>query len=307
MPIAGLPGSPPIVIPSHSVEAIGVTWTAPDGQVHPLTRPDGDIRGQATDAFSDSVPTEVTTDPNPRGGSVVRHEQELERYLIVPVLVRGRTHQEFIERWRRMGDAFTQTRQLGPGVLTVEQPDGTARTISCKYMSGWKGRADLHWDWNVADALTLLAASPWWREANKVDVYQEFREGANFYNPGLTISSGSVLGIQEALNPGQGTAWPLWTIKGPTSLFTATNHRTGEVFVMDPNWDGGGALLAGETVTIRTDPVQVRGPAGEVWTGAITGDLWGLGRGVSSVEFVAAGADDGTSVHLVADALYEMA
>jgi len=309
MPIAGPPiAGPGGPTPPEPEERIAVTWTAPDGTVWPLTVPRGDVRAQATDALGAAVPVEVTTDPNPRGGATVRHVQPIERYLILPILVRGRTHQEFVERWRAVGRAFTQTKWRGPGVLRVQRPDGSAREISAQYVSGWAGRPEHGWTWDVADALTLLAPDPYWLSTEEVEITRQFQAtGLDFYDEFMTIVSSAVLGESTVVNQGDAIAWPVWTVTGPLDQLTATNHTTGQTFVLDPDWDGGGSLGPGETVTIQTDPVRVRGPNGEIWTGAITGPLWGLDPGESEVEFTASGADEGTSVVLRFRLRYETA
>ncbi|MFO7164903.1 MAG: hypothetical protein DIU75_016360, partial [Mycolicibacterium hassiacum] len=211
MPIAG----PPVTVPTPVrpvPERISVTWHAPDGTVWPLTDPGSPVRLQATSSLTKGVPTATTTDPNPRGGSILRHIQPLERFVILPILVRGRTHQEFIDRWRSVGWAFVQTKRRGPGTLRVQRPDGSAREIDLVYHDGWEGRPEHGWDWDVADALTLLAPRPWWRSTEPVEISASFQvEGIDFYNPFMTIALGAVLGRRTLTNDGEAPAWPEWT------------------------------------------------------------------------------------------------
>lgn len=293
--------------PPRVEERLDVTWYAPDGSVWPLTVPAGTFRAQATNALSKATPVEITTDPNPRGGVDVRHVQPLEQYLILPVLVRCSTHMELAEAWRDLGDAFTQTEDLGPGVLRVTQPNGSWRDIEAVFWSGWEGIAEQGWDWDIAPALTLMAPCPWWRGPAGEPVRRDAGTGTPFLAPFMTVSSGRVLGDTVITNPGQVKAWPEWTITGPLTSLTAINKTTGEQFVLDPNWDGGGPLGSGKTVTISTDPFRVRGPTGEIWTGAISGSLWGLARRDNKVTFSAAGSSAGTAIELTYRPLYRTA
>lgn len=294
---------PPVAPPVIPPERLRLMWVAPDGGVHELTSPNlTGINALASNLLGASNLVETTTDDNPRGGVTVRHQQALGRLMILPVHVRGRSQAEFLERWRGLEDAFTQTQDLGPGTLQVRRPDGSRREIQCWYESGWDGQPEhgvgVNWDNAV---LTLLTESPFWRDPTLVRVTRAFAEPVDYFDPYASISSGQVLGENTVLNDGQVLAWPTWRLTGPLSLFTATLTDAGEEFSFDPDWDGDGPLLAGQTATIVTDPVQVRGPAGEVWTGAInfpTGVLWALRRGTNQVTFTAAGADVGTQVQL---------
>lgn len=281
-------------------ERLAVTWIAPDGTLWPLTTPPTGVKTLAATNHGAAAPILLTTDSNPRGGVVLRHTQPQARTLIWPVQVRGATHMQFITRWRALGDAFTQTEDFGPGTLRITRPDGSSREIRALYESGWEGEPRFGWLWDNA-VLSLLCEDPYWRAVAPVTITREHSDPADFYDPYASISSGQVLGETTVTNPGEVRAWPVWRLTGPLAGFTATNNDTGEAFSFDPTWDGGPALAVGETATIITDPVQIRGPNDEVWTGAINfpaGVLWPLRRGDNDLTFAAAGAAVGTKVQL---------
>lgn len=305
IPASALPDAPPppqLPVPIDTADGLPhATWYAPDGAVWPLTDPRRPVLTPNAVAGLGAAPIQIATDPSPRGGVTVRHIHPQARYITWPLLVTGRTHADFVTRWRSLVTAFTQTRRLGPGRLRITRPDGTAREIDAYYQAGLDVPAGHGWHHATA-ALTLLCPDPYWRD---ITVHVEKRvhtgDGGDFYDPFFTLSPGRVLGETTITNPGDVEAWPTWKITGPAELVTATNHTTGEQFVVDPTWDGDPPLGNGETVTITTDPPTVRGPAGQVWTGALNWPdavLWGLVPGENHVEFQVAGADEGTTVEL---------
>jgi hypothetical protein len=311
MPLrASVVPAPPVTTPPGPVaERLAATWTAPDGTVVPLTtRPLGWWLMSGA-IFQGAVPVTVTTDPNPRGGATVRHVQPEPRVLVFPMHVKGKTHVEFLVRWRFLASKFTQTRRRGPGVLTMTRPDGTSRQISAWYQSGFDEQPGFGWLFDQP-VLMLLCEDPFWTDVTDTTVLRSFSGGDadSFLSPFPHITDSRVLGDTVITVDGDAEVWPVWTITGPGSGVTATNNDTGEEFVLTPI---GGDLMLGDTVTITTDPPAIIGPDGSSWIGAInfTGGavLWALQPGDNDVSFVVAGADTGTSITLAYRTRYETA
>lgn len=304
--LVGHVAAPPTPQPTLASDLAVATWTAPDGTQWVLTHPPNGwftVPGPAGLGIS---AVGMATDANPRGGARVRHQQPGPKLITWPLYVEGANHAELLARWRALALAFAQTQDLTadgtytPGTLRVARPDGSAREIAAFLQSGFEGEPERGWRDDLV-VLTLFCEDPFWRGTVAETVVREFSTGVPFLDPYPTVSSSQVLGESTIVNPGDVIAWPEWTITGPTSLVTATNLTTGEEFVVDPDFDGGGSLGVGETVTITTDPPTVRGPAGEIWTGAINwpgAQLWGLRRGVNDVEFTMAGASAGSRIQL---------
>ena len=308
------PPPPPPPPPSRVDERLELTWHAPDGRVWPLTLPRGRVRVLATSALRKAPDVETTLDARPRGGADVRHQHEQERYLLLPLLLDAREqgYMSLVELARSLNDAFMQTLDLGAGVLRVRYPDGRAREISARYHSGWDGVDEYGpgVNWDIIPALTLVAESPHWRDTQPIVLRYAYADPIDYFDPYRSISSGQVLGDVTVHNPGSVMAWPTWRITGPLAELTATNHTTGESFVLNPDWDNNGPLGAGDTVTITTDPTQVRGPDGSSWLGAINlpgGVLWGLRRGDNKITFTALGAAEGTVVEIAFHPLHRTA
>jgi hypothetical protein len=218
-----------------------------------------------------------------------------------PIRVIGSSHMEFLARWRQLQWAFTQTRLRGPGRLTVVRPDGSARWIDAHYSSGFDGTPG-GGTWEDDAIVQLVCLDPWWKALETLVIERRYTAApVPFLAPYPTITSSQTLGDTTIVNPGEDTAWGTWTITGPASGVTATLNSTGESWTLDPDADGvdHGPLLAGEIVTVSTKPLQVRGPAGEVWTEALNwpaAQPWGLPPGESSVTFTVSGSGAGTSI-----------
>jgi len=305
--LAGAATAPPSAPPLF-IEDVGyavATWYAPDGTVWPLmnedsgwfTLPDG-ITGLGAAALS------FTNDKRIRGGVRVRHIQPDERVITWPLhIYSDESHTEFVQRWRRVMRAFTQTTQLGPGWLEIARPDGSARRVQAFYQDGFDGARGLG---VLSDqvVITLLCEDPYWQDTTPTVIRRQHAVGTPYLDPYPTVSSSQVLGDTTLVNPGDVTAWPEWTITGPATGLTATLHTTGEAFTLT------GTLAAGEQATIRTNPAQVRGPGGAVWTGNLDwpgAQLWGLPPGQHNVTFAVSSSGPGTSIELTFFPRYESA
>ncbi|MET9729677.1 phage tail protein [Streptomyces sp. NPDC006458] len=310
------PGTPPGggVIELPDLGRAVVTYYDPAGGVWPLT-----TRALGWYTLAEGVsglgaaPYELSTDPHPRGGARLRHAQALARTIVWPLHVCGDTHMEFVQRWRALATAFTRTLREGPGVLEVARPDGSRRRIEVLYQTGFEGQGSRGSGWITDRAvLSLYCEDPYWVDVVSVGVHREQGVGEDFFEPFPSVSSSQILGETTMTNPGDVTVWPTWVITGPASLITVTHEGTGESFILDPDAPeiGHGNLLAGEQVTIRTDPPQVRYQDGSNWVGALdwpSASLWGLAPGDNAVTFQLDGSGPGSAIDLSFYPRYETA
>ncbi|MFF3190562.1 phage tail family protein [Streptomyces misionensis] len=309
-------------VPLPEVGYAVATYTDPTGTVWPLTDEDAGwftlvegVSGLGAAGYT------MTTDAHPRGGARLRYAQPQPRSIVWPLYVYGDDHMQFITRWRALATAFTRTLRVGPdgertpGWLEIARPDGTRRRIAVYYQEGFDGRG-AQGSGVVSDAavITLWCEDPYWIDPDPVVVHREQSATGSFFTPYPTVSSSQVLGATTVTNPSDTVVWPTWTITGPASLITFTHQGTGQAFTLDPSAVGHGALLAGETVTVRTDPPRVRyqdgSPDGSNWVGALdwpSAVLWGLAPGDNAVSFTLAGSGPGSAVDLVFNPRYETA
>ncbi|MEV8124116.1 phage tail protein [Streptomyces sp. NPDC085944] len=317
-PPTGPPGGTPVPLPEIGLAT--ATYTDPSGAVWPLT---DELAGWFTlsagvSGLADAVEYEFTSDAQPRGGERLRHAQPQPRAIVWPLYVYSdNTHMEFIERWRALARAFTRTLRPGPdgrrppGVLEIARPDGTRRRINVHYRDGFKARG-AQGTGILSDTaiITLWCEDPFWYDADTITVHREQGVGKDFLNPYPSVSSSQVLGATTVTNPGDEIVWPTWTITGPASLVEFTRSDTGDSFTLDPAEVGHGPLLAGQQVTVRTEPVQVRYQDGANWLGALNWPeavLWGLDPGVNEATFALTGAGAGSAVDLAFSPRYQTA
>jgi hypothetical protein len=277
----------------------GARWIDPLGNVWPLTQ--WDLGWFTTTGVKGlgAAPVTITTDPMPRGGVKVRNVQPAQRLITWPLYVEGADHTTFITRWRQLAKAFTMTRRRGPGTLVITRPDGTERAIKAWYQDGYDGDPDGGTRWDVC-ALTLLCEAPYFTDLVPTLITRAYAvAGGSYLSPYPSVSTSQTLGATVAFVPGSVEVWPDWTITGPASSIVVTNNDTGETWTLDATGYRGTPLVAGETVTVHTDPASVIGPDGSVWIGAInfpTATLFGLPDGASNLTFTINGAAAGSSI-----------
>lgn len=315
--VAPPPVEPPPAVVIPEIGYASITYFDPDGNAWPMTGVD---EGRGYWALADGVaglgaaPLALTTDPYPRGGVRLRHVQPQARIITWPVHVRGDSHQEFWERWHALGEAFVSTaRRRVPGVLEVARPNGQRRQIEVVYQEGWEGLGQfgtgINWDNAV---VSLLCQDPFWTDPTPITERRESSTGVAFLANFFQLSSGRVLGATTLTNPGAEIAYPVWTITGPASLVTFTNTTTGQSFALNPNNlapTPHGNLTAGQQVTIRTDPIQVRYQTGANWTSALNwpaAEIWGLEPGLNEVTFQLDGSGAGSAVDVAYNPRYSM-
>jgi hypothetical protein len=310
------PTTPPVEIPEIGYATI--TYIDPTGTRWPMTDLTADWYTLAKGVSGLGAASYVlVSDPHPRGGSRLRHVQPQARTVVWPLLVKGADHLKFTANWRNLARAFTRTLRRGadgrrtPGTLEVLRPDGSGRRISVYYSQGFDGQGDtatgITWDSAV---LTLWCEDPYWEDLQPQTVHRETGAGVDFLAPYPSVSSSQVLGATTVNNPGDVDVWPTWQITGPATAITFTREDTNDSFVLTMADTVHGALLAGETVTISTDPLRVVSGTGENlldglnWPEAV---LWSLPPGETPVTFQLDGAAEGSAVDLTYYPRYETA
>ncbi len=304
--VGGGQGDVTVPVWSEDIGTISATWTDPAGTIWFLTDT-ADERGHFTTqeiAGWGAMPYEIITDPNARGGETVRFIRQQPARITWPLHIFGRTHMEFVERYRAIRRAFLMTVHRGQsGVLRIYRPDGSYREIDAFYEEGFGGEGGENWVF-ANPVLTLFCPDGAWRGSEVIPVELTAGGSVDVFNQFLTLSSSQVIGDTTIDNKGELVAWPDWTITGPCTAVTATNATLGLT------WTVTYTLTAGQIMTIATGGPRpgVRGPAGQNLPNSLnwpTAYLWGLVPGDNDIEFVVAGASAGTKIRLDYNPLYE--
>ncbi|MFI2663284.1 phage distal tail protein [Micromonospora carbonacea] len=267
-------------------------WIDPAGVEWYLNPPGRDLFSLNAVTGYGLTPIAIQSRPAARGGVQVTGVRRQARNLTWPVRIRGKTHLEFLQRWRDLAESFALTMWDGPGLFRLVRPDGTAREVLAYYQSGWEGEPG-QGQTEDTPTLSLFCPDGLWRDSQPITLSRAYGETVDYLDPFPNISSGDVLGATEMTNPGTVEAWPTWTLTGPATQLVATNNTLGQQFTINY------ALSAGQTITITTDPGRVLGPSGEMLGGALQrpgSTLWRLRPGVNDLEFTVAGSGPGTTI-----------
>ncbi|MEV2239531.1 hypothetical protein [Micromonospora sp. NPDC049891] len=225
------------------------------------------------------------------------------RTLVWPVRLRGRTHMEFLTRWRAVAAAFALTRRRGPGLFRLRRPDGSERECLAYYQSGWDGEPGQGWTYDTP-TLTLLCPDGFWRDSQPIVLTRSTGTIGDFLDPFPNISSGDVIGATQMTNPGQVEAWPTWRLDGPATQLVATNNTLGKTFTVNRT------LTAGQWITISTRPGRVATSGGTAINGALVrpgSTLWRLEPGVNDITFTVSGSGPETKISMSFYPRYETA
>lgn len=301
---------------SAAVGSITATWIDPVGREWALSDTSEELGWFTTPgpAGWGSTPIELVTDPLPRGGEQIRFIRSKPRRMQWPIYIGGRDHQEYTARRRAITRAFTMTTQrMAPGYLKVARRDGDARLIACYFEQGLEGEAGQDW-LSSRNAVQLYCPDGYWSASQPITMERTFTpQNTPFINPFMTVTSSRVLSGGEGDPPtvvnnvGDVEAWPMWTLTGPMTKFTAENQTIGSRFALTYG------LAAGQQVTITTNPPTVRGPGNANfaryidWFNPDGTELWPLLDGSNDIRFAVDGAGAGTKVQLSFTPRYETA
>jgi hypothetical protein len=237
----------------------------------------------------------------------------------------GRTHDEFVHRYRLIARAFKLTTRRGrPGVLRINRPDGTVREIEAFYSDGLGGESEQNHLF-ARPVISLFCPEGKWRGADPVTIERSFTptntggEGGGgtdvtFFDPFLSVASSRVVGTPEdpidsggsgnddpgsltaVTNPGDVEAWPSWVITGPMTQLRAWNLTLGTRFALTY------PLNDLQTIRITTDQPTVRGPGDTNlskfidWFNPAGTELWPLIDGSNTIALEIDGASTSTKV-----------
>jgi hypothetical protein len=304
-PVTPPPTPPPVVVPPEVVDPGEYVpfWIDPDGRTWPLNPPGREFFTMNAASGYGITPVNLITRPDPRGGVTVTGIRSQARTLIWPVRVRGRTHMEFLARWRQAAAAFALTRRKGPGLFRLRRPDGSEREVVAWYQSGWDGEPGQGWTYDTP-TLTLLVPDGFWRASQPIVLERTTGETGDYLDPYPNLSSGDVIGATQMTNPGQVEAWPTWRLDGPATQLVATNNTLGKTFTLNYT------LAEGEWLTVTTRPGRVTDHTGAAVNGAIVrpgSTLWRLEPGVNDIDFTVSGSGDATKISMSFYPRYETA
>ncbi|WP_333742704.1 phage distal tail protein [Streptomyces ardesiacus] len=241
---------------------------------------------------------QVATDESPGiDGYEVRDVRAQGKTITLPIAFWANdSRQAYKARRRKLINSLNPKR--GVGTLTLTEPDGATRSIGAYYTGGLEGDESLdaageRW---CINALTFGVPSPYWTGD---EVTHSFSAGssAEFF-PILPVQVGDsqVLGEVTVDNVGDDVAYPVWTIKGPATSITLTNHTTGQEIKLTRTISGTDAIVI--DTRERRQTALLNGVT-NLWPDlSDASELWPLQEGENDLNLVVAGSTSATSVTL---------
>lgn len=238
----------------------------------------------------------VATDESPGiDGYALRDIRAQGKEIILPVAFWANdSRAAYKARRRKLINSLNPKR--GVGTLTLTEPDGATRSIGAYYTGGLEGDESLdaageRW---CINALTFGCPSPYWIGSEVAQSWKAASNAAFYPVLPLQVGDSQVLGEVTVDNPGDDVAYPIWTITGPATSITLTNHTSGQELTLVRT------ITAADTIVIdtreRQQTVLLNGTT-NLWPN-LTGNpvLWPLEEGENHLNLVVAGSTAVTGV-----------
>lgn len=290
-----------------------ITWTGPGGETFVLTDETagmGSLQGRSGFGLA---PTTLTLDDLDSGGGLLRTVHVGPQVVHLPLAVWAEDSTTFYARYDALVASLQHVRngRATPGRITVQRPDGQARSTVAYYQDGlspteWPNRKGV----TITD-LQFLAPSPYWY-GETITWRITWQDPAGFaFFPLLPLrlapESVSTGGPVTFANPGDAPSWPVWQITGPgtPTLTSLTRDQTIQFTAPIPS---------GRTVTIDTRPPSLAPDTaltavddiGANWWPHLTQfpQLWPLEAGPNRVTLAMPGATSATQILMSLDPAY---
>lgn len=295
------PATPPASTPTPDLpdnEAPQVSFTDPAGRVTLFTDwPSGWVLQPGPKGL-DMPAYAMSTDESPGiDGYAVRQVRAQGKEIVLPIAFwQDDSRAAYLARRRAFIKALNPKR--GPGILTVTQPDGEARTIEAYYTGGMEGDESLDASgmrWCLS-ALSFACPSPYWLGAAVEHEWRTAETGTFFPILPLAVRDSQVLGAVTVDNDGDDTAHPVWTIDGPATSIELSNETTGESLLLTHT------ITNADTIVIdtreRRQTALLNGST-NLWPDLDdTSVLWALDPGENDLTLTVLGSDGDTRVRL---------
>jgi hypothetical protein len=201
-------------------------------------------------------PTSVRIDPSAGDGGVWRHTKRAVRNIDLPITVLGSDRNEVQEKLRRLA-RLTQD-ATGPTRLIASYSDGKQLFIEVHYTGGaeseWGQSEGMEWcQW----MLSFKAPSPYWESTSTESFVVRTGNLGRGLLPELSklkVTSSNSLGTVTVVSSADVPVFPLWTVTGPITDFTAISNGL--------SFSISGTIAAGISIFINTETGTVLDDSG---------------------------------------------
>lgn len=238
------------VAASAPAGGLSMSWTGWDGSVWDLSQPEvsGLFLGAQARGLGAPDADRFSTVSPALAGSRHRGSRILEREVFWPLHILGDPGSAWVGRdgafWRTM-------RPDAPGVWSVTGPDGSTRSLTCRWVSTEDSflMDPTRVGWASYGVYLVADEDPYWSGAPVVRSFSP-GEPVDFFDPAgsppFHISAGNLLASATVDNPGDVESHPIWRVDGPvTDVEVGVQGRVIEVPI---------EVAGGESLTIDTSP-----------------------------------------------------
>ena len=234
-------------------------------------------------------------------GGFFRGSRAIPRELFLPVVIRDQNRDNVLARRRELIRAIAPHK--GECVIKSAWPDGSPRSIRCRYIDGIDAGEQGAGEWGITVlkyGLRFIADDPY-TFGDQLDEQWDFTAatrlelpmpGADTFYEVVTsplLSDGSLI-----TNTGDVDAYPSWTFIGPFTQVTLGNSTTGKSFTMLYTAATNANKLFVVTAPGETSIVDENGV--NRWDTLTAGySLWPLIQGDNVIDVALVGAGTGTS------------
>ena len=199
------------------------------------------------------APTNLSIKEGALGGGRWRNTRRGPRDIDLPIVFQAENRQEIEDMMRRLTRLMSD--RVTPATLYGVYPDGREVSTQFHYAGGGdhqygadtNGRTWARWP------ITLRCPDPYWTARDAVSYpLRAGNVGRGLIKTGggglsrLRLSSSQAIGTITVVNSGDVEAQPVWVVKGPGDVFTATREQDGQSFAFET------AITSLETITIDT-------------------------------------------------------
>jgi len=202
------------------------------------------------------APASVRIEDSAGDGGVWRHSKRTTREVDLPITVLGTSEADVQAKLRRLSRLTQDT--LGPTQLIADYGDGNALALLLHYVGGAEGQWGDDENLNFARwVMSFRAPQPFWTSTSS----ESFSINSGVSGRGLLpqlsklkLSSSNSLGTIIVSSSADVNSYPIWTVTGPITDFTASNGT--QSFTLE------GTIPAGVTYYVNTESGTVTNISG---------------------------------------------
>lgn len=289
------------------------TITDPTGYAWVLDGSYGVWEGRGRAGFHGTSYQHYRTDSPAVAGSFWNGVRALSKELLVPIVIRDPNRDVALAKRRQFAQSISPVNGDGLCTITSAWPDGSVRSIDCRYIDGLEAGAQGPGEYGITTFkynIRFMADDPYFYGPAIAASYSLATSSRTelpipgtdtFYE---VVTSPFIGGGITVFNAGDVAAYPTWQFNGPYTQIVAQNATTGKTWTITYTAATNSDLLVVSTSPANTYIIDEFGI--NQWSSLTAGNqLWPLARGTNIININVIGADATSTATLSYVPLYE--